>query len=350
MNDMNIPQAEREVKPEDNFKLELDALAAQAREKIEDWRRGDTTEQAGKTAKKLAVIEYGKLLKTGRDKLVSNNAYGQWVRDNKLDAPPYQNSEERSCAIRVAELVLSSTTQDAFANCPFTNPTNMITWARDTGLIKPTPKPEPPPQPTPKPQPAPVTQRVTEPSPQPAQEQPKAEEPKRQSAQGYIKQREREQKIERGEAVPSKTLNKLDKQYVKDTAASTTAQVAKEENLPETAKDKLERVVRTTVERLAQEFRIMQEEFKIRTRKELSDRFDKLLEERVPKHRQEVEEAYVIRMRYQELISSHKHIFLPEEYKQIVMVLHPDNSAGKETREAAFRIFNAQKFRLTGVK
>jgi hypothetical protein len=118
-----------------NVQAELDAIAAKAREKIADWQNGDTAEQASKAAKKLAVIEYGKLLIEGRKKFLSDPAFGQWVQDSKLNAPPYDIRQERSYAMRIAELTVSSATYSSFDACSFTNPSNMMKWARETGLV-----------------------------------------------------------------------------------------------------------------------------------------------------------------------------------------------------------------------
>jgi hypothetical protein len=69
-----------------------------------------------------------------------------------------------------------------------------------------------------------------------------------------------------------------------------------------------------------------------------------------PRYQENLDKAKEAERHYSELTDNRKPIFTPDEYKDILMALHPDNSAGKETRESAFRIFNAQKFKLTGRK
>ena len=54
--------------------------------------------------------------------------------------------------------------------------------------------------------------------------------------------------------------------------------------------------------------------------------------------------------RYDNLINSHQPPFTETEFITILTCLHPDNSASKEKRDAAFKAFNAMKFQLTGKK
>ena len=48
------------------------------------------------------------------------------------------------------------------------------------------------------------------------------------------------------------------------------------------------------------------------------------------------------------LINNHKPILTPEEFRAIVMVLHPDNSASEEKRARALQSVNEKKLQLTG--
>ena len=54
--------------------------------------------------------------------------------------------------------------------------------------------------------------------------------------------------------------------------------------------------------------------------------------------------------RYERILNNYKPIFTEEEYRNILICLHPDNSASKERREAAFRAFSVMKLQLTGKK
>jgi hypothetical protein len=49
---------------------------------------------------------------------------------------------------------------------------------------------------------------------------------------------------------------------------------------------------------------------------------------------------------YDKMINNHKSIFTPEEFKSILMCLHPDGERTKERYEEAFRIFKAKEDQL----
>lgn len=53
---------------------------------------------------------------------------------------------------------------------------------------------------------------------------------------------------------------------------------------------------------------------------------------------------------YGQMINNHNPIFTEEEFKTIIICLHPDNSASKEKRDTAFKAVQARKLQLTGKK
>ena len=53
---------------------------------------------------------------------------------------------------------------------------------------------------------------------------------------------------------------------------------------------------------------------------------------------------------YETLNNKFKPLFTEEEYRIILICLHPDNSATKERRETAFKAVQAVKLQLTGKK
>ena len=59
-----------------------------------------------------------------------NTAFSQWVSANGLDrGKPWSDIHERSKAMQIAEIVLSSSAQDAqenFAGCPNTTPIHIM--------------------------------------------------------------------------------------------------------------------------------------------------------------------------------------------------------------------------------
>ena len=53
---------------------------------------------------------------------------------------------------------------------------------------------------------------------------------------------------------------------------------------------------------------------------------------------------------YGQMINNHNPIFTEEEFRTIIICLHPDNSASKEKRDTAFKAVQARKLQLTGKK
>lgn len=95
-----------------------------------DYSAGLADENLGKARAILAVIDYGEALLEGR-KDRSNAAFKQWVNDNKLDAgKPWDQFQERSCAMKIASLVIGSVPITAFDACPNTRPTHIMKWYR----------------------------------------------------------------------------------------------------------------------------------------------------------------------------------------------------------------------------
>jgi hypothetical protein len=56
------------------------------------------------------------------------------------------------------------------------------------------------------------------------------------------------------------------------------------------------------------------------------------------------------RRNLQRMYNNYKPPFTVEQFRTIVRVLHPDNSASPQTRDEAFRLFNDKKLQLTGKK
>jgi hypothetical protein len=53
---------------------------------------------------------------------------------------------------------------------------------------------------------------------------------------------------------------------------------------------------------------------------------------------------------HNKLINNYKPLLTEDEFRAILVCLHPDNSASEERRKKAFTMFNAKKFQLTGNK
>lgn len=111
-----------------NREAELDALAVRGKQVIAACA-------ASKATIFDNILEYGKVLFEGRKKFISNNDFHDWVVRNGLDAPPFADSAERSNAQKLAT-VLGSVPKTAFADCPYTTPSNIMKWARQNGIVE----------------------------------------------------------------------------------------------------------------------------------------------------------------------------------------------------------------------
>ena len=117
----------------DNVVHPFPSIEARAAKAMADYKAGIADESAGKNRAIRAVIEYGKALQEGKRKgeeVRNNVAFGQWVKDNKLDiGKPWDEKQERSCAMKIATL-LGSVPNSTFDSCPYTTPTNIMKWYR----------------------------------------------------------------------------------------------------------------------------------------------------------------------------------------------------------------------------
>ena len=85
-------------------------------------------------------------------------------------------------------------------------------------------------------------------------------------------------------------------------------------------------------------------EFEARVQK----RFEEAKAAAWPLLEKETESARLDKEYYRKLINGHKHPFSLEEFRAIVMALHPDNSASPETRARALQSVTEKKLQLTG--
>jgi hypothetical protein len=108
----------------------LERLAIRAAQAMVEYRAGEAEQSKGRQRSINAVIAYGRALLEGREGR-SNIAFSQWVSENKLDVgKPWKHREERHCAMKIAEAVVSNTTNNIFDACPNTTPTNIMSWYR----------------------------------------------------------------------------------------------------------------------------------------------------------------------------------------------------------------------------
>jgi hypothetical protein len=77
-----------------------------------------------------------------------------------------------------------------------------------------------------------------------------------------------------------------------------------------------------------------------------------LYEQNIGRMREELNaklnEAAASRERFEQLINRRKPLFTADQFKMILMVAHPDNSASPDTRAEVFRLLKGKKLQLTG--
>jgi hypothetical protein len=116
--------------------------------------------------------------------------------------------------------------------------------------------------------------------------------------------------------------------------------------LKPTAKAKVEIAKRHAVKEatadVAKRMRELDEEVRRRVLSESKEHLEYLAQER--------EEARKSEALYRELINSHKPPLTAEEFRLVLMCLHPDGERSEAKLQAAFLAFNAKKLQLTGQK
>jgi hypothetical protein len=296
----------------------IDALAETAQRAIGAWQEGEKATQPGVNKKKAAAVDYGVAITEGRKKCPSNKAFQEWIEKNKLNAPPYVDFRVRSDAMKIAKAVIESGFDNAFDACPATHPTGMRVWAYKTGLIKPKPKP------------APRMVPLAPPLP---------------SIAKTLQQLRREASIAAGETVSPLPLDD-------DTKGKIDADVkerAEALNLKDAEKRKFEKIVGDALRKVVQEGRSYKEKCDVEQRRLVSQEVERRVTVTEDRLRREKDEAEKFRKHYEELIGRHKPIFTLDAFRIILRGLHEDSTDADKRRDA-FAVFNAQKFRLTGVK
>jgi transposase-like protein len=100
------------------------------------------------------------------------------------------------------------------------------------------------------------------------------------------------------------------------------------------------KIERRLEDEYAARMRNLDEEVRQRVLKESAEYLAMLNEERAKAHESE--------KWYRELIDNHKPQFTIDEFKAVLMCLHPDGERTPEKLNEAFRLFNSRKFQLTG--
>jgi pyruvate/2-oxoglutarate dehydrogenase complex dihydrolipoamide acyltransferase (E2) component len=304
---------------EDNVEQLCTVRAKQA---MADYKAGIADEGRGRQRSIQAIIAYGHALQEGR-KDRSNQAFAKWVSDNGLDVgSPWDEVRERSEAMKIGS-VFRTVTEDAFAACPYTTPSNIMKWYRKAHAPTPAPDAE---------------------KPQKAKQRDKALEAiKAMEAAG---QPVTENGVAALAGVGAGTANKAISIHrtvatvAKDIEAKTIAAASEEQrfaSLSDKSKLKLADAIRIHKERLSKQF-----EQAVNT--EVRKRID-TADDHVRKSNKEMS----ARLLLFEMERGKKGIFTPLEYKQLLMCVHPDNTASIDIRNRITDIIVKHEARLVRV-
>lgn len=110
----------------------------------------------------------------------------------------------------------------------------------------------------------------------------------------------------------------------------------------------IDMMVKTYMRELNVKFKQRIEELETEFDARVQKRFEEAKAAAWPLFEKETEEARLDKEYYRKMINGHKPPFTMKEYSDIVLAVHPDNSASKETRARALQSVTDKKLQLTG--
>ena len=266
-------------------------------------------------AKQVTIVAYGAALIEGRKQHPADRDFHRWIEVNRLDQPPFSDPKERSNAMRIAGLGSNLNLTD----CPESWPTNIVKWLRKTGVVQ----------------------------------------PKRRTGEATSAARDRVRlAVENGEPIGRNQIAEELGTHNSTVDIAIGLERGRLEGLVEgealalNEQGKLTKAQAKHVEALIKKHR-----------RDLDAQFAAAVEAEVNKQvatrkvslarAQEAcvkqkNDAYADKQRWKKLINNHKPPLTMEEFRAIVMALHPDNSASEETRARALQSVNEKKLQLTG--
>lgn len=317
---------------------QLQAIIGQLQAATEIWKAGDASEQSGRSVKQFAVVKIGQTLITGRNVYSSDKKFGEWLKTLKLETP-FDDRRERSAAIRIAKLFNDeirlvtegindedrrtsdemNLVREKLSLCPYTRPNDVWIWARKAGLIPRKPR-----------NPAATSQ-----------------------ARAQIRLAVKNGKPVNRNVVSEATglsngavgrATAMEQAHLEG-AIEGEALALNEHGRFTKAQDKhVQALVKKFKRDLDAQFAAVVEAEVNKQVKARKDALDKA-REAVSK---QLNDAFKDQQHWKALINNHKSLFTVEEFRTIVMALHPDNSASEETRARALQSVNEKKLQLTG--
>jgi hypothetical protein len=307
----------------DNPDLRNNALAKRAATAVREWNIHNHKGKEAIKSQQLAVVVYGQALLDIRNLHSSDRKYNEEVLAQRLNKAPFDDRRHRTAALAIARLVtahaVTITIEHLFADCPSGNAPHMLKWARKTGLIP---------------------------------------RKKRNSEQTRKAREQIRVVVENGQPVNRDEVSRttgLSNGGVGRAHAMEQARlegIAEGEALALNAQGKFTKAQAKHVEALNKKLqRDLNSQFEIAVEAEVKKR-TKAKQEALDSARaacvKQREGAFKDQQHWRQLINNHKPPLTLEEYRVVVIALHPDNSASEETRARALQSVTDKKLQLTG--
>ena len=307
---------------DENAPWRNDPLAKRAVMAAREW---NVQHRKGKEAIKpqqMAVIDYGMVLLEVRRQHVSHKKYNEDVLARRLDIAPFDDRRHRTAALTIAKFVdlfEVNRRKGAFDSCGFEDAPRMLMWAHKAGLI---PRKKRNHEATAQ---ARARVRVAVENGDPIGRNQIAEDIGAHNSTVDVAiglERGRLEGIAEGQALALNEQGKFTK-----------AQAKHVEALIKKHRRDLDAQFAAAVEAEVSK--------QVKTRKAALEK----AREAVAK---QLNDAFKDQQHWKALINNRKPLLTMEEFRSIVMALHPDNSAGPETRARALQSVNEKKLQLTG--
>lgn len=297
----------------------LKQAAKQAANAMDEYAAGLADVTHGRQKAIMAVVAYGEALLQGRGQYKSNRVFAQWVSDNRFDVgKPWDNREERTAAMNIAEIVRGNTPPDAFHACPFTRPTDIMKWYR---------KQHRPPQPSR----AEATKKALE-----------AIETMVALGEAITEDRITERAgVAAGTANKAFTLYRAKKEAAAKASAETAAKLNEDQQIITADFSPKSRI--TIDKAIAIHKKRLDNAFEAVVNAEVRRRIDAADSET----RKQLAKLHQENLWYQANLRQGA-LFTQADFKMLLMCLHPDNSASPEIRARIFDLVKQKERRLVG--
>ena len=299
-----------------------DPLAKRAVMAAREW---NVQHRKGKEAIKpqqMAVVDYGRVLLEIRGQHVSDKKYKEDVLARRLDIAPFDDRRHRTAALTIfkaSDLFEVTKRESMFDGCTFEDAPRMVIWGRKAGFI-----------PVKKHNPEATTRaraqiRVAVENGKPVNRDVVSEATGLSNGavgRATVMEQARLEGIVEGQALALNEQGKFTKAQDKHVQALI-------KKFKRDLDAQFEAAVEIRVAKLVKERKAALDKAREAVAKQLND-------------------AFKDQQHWKALINNHKPLLTMEEFRSIVMALHPDNSAGLETRARALQSVNEKKLQLTG--